>query len=300
MRAIAWLALPLAFSGQAVLAHGGDSHDVNSVHLLRGKILDDHEDEHEHRHSRFSLGVTANSSQTLGDDKSKPSPEPSNLNEKRLGVALNYRVSPEASLNLLGGFSSAEALQDPSFGSTYVRAITREGIQSVSFAAIAVPASKISREQSRVLTMNLSSGLLTMAGRWTAGLFGNLGLPFYGGTGRKKSGTESEQEEDASHHEGGSHDDGHSHIAERFLAGGSLRLAYRLVWGFRLDTSFEAAAKRLTTSVTVFDSELTLAKICFLGANWEAGLGLGWKEENGSSFQFPASAISKFTVIFWR
>lgn len=293
------LAIPIALAGPVALAHGGDSHDLTPVHLLRGKILVDHQDEHGHEHSRFSLGITANSSQHLGDVRPRPSLTPSNLSENRLSAALNYRVSDAATLNLLTAFSSTEAMQDPSLGSTFVRAIGDHGLQSILFAAIAAPVSKISREQNRLITLNLSSGVFTTVGRWTAGAFGNLGLPFYDGARRSKP-IESEPDEDTSLHKEDSHEDGHAHTAERFLAGGSLKLGYRLGQTFRLDSSVESIAKRLMTNITVFDSELTLAKLCYLGAGWEAGIGMGWKEENGSSLHFPTSMISKFNLTIWR
>ena len=297
---ITLFAMSLAFAEQGVFAHGGDSHDVTPVHLLRGKILDDHQDDHEHSHSRFSFGLTGSSSQYLGDSRSKSSPESTNLDESRLSLALNYRASHEASLNFLAAFSSTELLQDPSIGSTYIRPIRDHDLQSISFAALAAPASIISREQGRLLTLNLSSGILATLGRWTGGVFVNFGLPIYNGAVRGKPDNELEGDEDALQHEEGSHQDGHLHTAERFLAGGSLKLGYRLGREIRLDALFDSTAKRLITNVTVFDTELTLAKICYLGTGWEAGIGFGWKEENGDSFHFPRSAISKLNLTVWR
>lgn len=277
----------LAFAGEGAECHGGDNHEVSSVPLLRSKILDDLREDTERIPSRFSLGIIASSSQGLGDSRSKTA-ESSNLDESRLTLAFNYKLSQAFSLNLMTAFSSDESLQDPSLGTTYVLSLPFTGMQSVTFAGLAAPASINSREQGRIVTLNLSSGVLASSEVWTVGIFGSLGVPAYDGKGR-----DGELDKD-------SHEDEHEHAPERFLAGGSLRLGYRLGREFRLDSLFDSTAKRLISNITVFDSEITLAKVCFLGAGWEAGIGFGWKEENAPSFRFPISPISKLNLTVWR
>ena len=273
----------LALAGEGALCHGGDNHDTSFMPLLRSKILDDLRVEREQDPSRFSLGIVASSSRSLGVSRSSTLVE-SNLDESRLSLAFNYRVSQAVSLNLLTAFSSTESLQDPSIGSTYVRSILNSSLQSISFAALAIPASINSREQGRLVTLNFSSGILASTGAWTFGVFGNVGVPAYDGKGRG-----GELEDDL-------HEDEHSHVAEHFLVGGSLRLGYRLGKKIRLDSLLDSTAKRLVSNVTVFDSEVNLAKICFIGSGWEAGIGFGWKEENSSSFRFPISPLSKLSL----
>lgn len=278
----------LALAGEGAQCHGGDNHDTSSVPLLRSKIIDDLKEDKERIPSRFSLGIIASSSQGLVDSRSKRSVESSNLDESRLSLAFNYRLSQALSLNLMTAFSSNGSLQDPSLGSTYVLPMPFSGVQSISFAGIAAPVSINSREQGRILALNLSSGVLASSKVWTVGIFGSFGIPIYDSKGR-----DSELDE-------GSHEEEHAHAPETFLAGGSLRIGYRLGREFRLDALFDSTAKRLISNVTVFDSEITLAKICFLGAGWEAGIGFGWKEENAPSFRFPISPLSKLNLTVWR
>ena len=293
------ISISLALTGPAVFAHGGDSHDVTPAHLLRGKVLEDQRDEHDR--SRFSVGLTVSASQRLGrSDNSDPNAIHTNskLTENRLNSALNYRLTQATSFNLLGSLSSVEGVQDPAFGSTYIRPITSSNVQSITFGSISAPVSKISREQKRVFTLNLSTGLLGATGRWTAGAYGKFGLPVYGGSrSREVAPNSSEHQEEGETDATDTHEN--VHTAERFLVGGTIQLACRLGNQFRLDAVFDSIAKRLVTDATVFDSELTIVKLCYLGTDWEAGIGIAWKEQNAPYLRFPIHNVSNLTLTVW-